>query len=370
MADNESTTLNNEADSSAASNGQKQDGQQAESSTATKGAAKEPTSLDEVSAAFTADIASAETTEEQPGDELPPDDQEKAEGAEDAKADEAKGDEAEGDASEKVEEGETEKADEADPSLTDPTKPPPFHEHPRWKEVVAERDQFKPLAERHVALQTYMEQNQITGDDLRGMLEIGALMQSNPQEALRRLKPIVDGLGQLTGEALPTDLEQQVADGKITPAVAKELAKARANEQLLRSQRQQDAQRQAQQQQQYLTAALNEWVVNKQRTDLGFKQGSPLWKFVNDSFTAAQAQTPPRNPQEAVQLAERVYLEVKKLLTPAKPAVTGAKRVQTGKQVLASNGSSRVGKTKEPTNLDEVAMQATGLRWSVPRKGF
>lgn len=215
-----------------------------------------------------------------------------------------------------------------------------------------------------------MQANRISGDDLRGMLEIGALMQSNPAEALKRLKPIYEGLGQLTGESLPADLEAQVASGKITPDVATKLAKAQAEGRLLQMQREQEQAAQRQNNQQQLVSALSEWAGTKQRTDLGFKPGTPLWQMVDDRLQVMSMRTPPRTAQEAVRMAEQAYLDVKKVLTPTARTATATTKPAAGtKRSLSSNGSSAV-KTKEPTNLDEAAMQATGLRWQVPKKGF
>ena len=362
----ESTSLNNEAASTAASNGQKPDAAKADSSTAQKGIDK-ATSLDDVAKAFTADLPTEAELEAEANEQAASDQQQQAE-----KDDQAvEGDDTADEAAEASENDEQdEKKDGEDESLTDATKPPPFHEHPRWQQLVAERDQFKPLAEQQTALVQYMQANRISGDDLRGMLEIGALMQSNPAEALKRLKPIYEGLGQLTGESLPADLEAQVASGKITPDVAAKLAKAQAEGRLLQMQREQDQVAQRQSNQQQLVSALSEWAGTKQRTDLGFKSGTPLWQMVDDRLQVMSLRTPPRTAQEAVRMAEQAYLDVKKVLTPTARTATATTKPAAGtKRSLSSNGSSAV-KTKEPTNLDEAAMQATGLRWQVPKKGF
>lgn len=347
------------ASSSQGSQDQQQDAQQAASSSARK----EATSLDDVSEQFSAgapadggpeDVAQSDATGHEADEE---------EGGDPAKGKEADATESENEEDEQQEDEPGQ--GEEDASLTDPTKPPPFHEHPRWQEIVAERDSLKPLAEQARTLTTYMQQNNISGEDLQGMLEIGALMQSNPEEAYKRLEPILSGLGQLVGRTLPEDLEKQVAEGKMTPATALELAKARAQNRLLQQQRQQDSQRQQQASQQALGAAVAGWVQQKVKTDLAFKQGSPLWEAVNDRLQSLSTAQPPKTPAEATALAERVYTEVKKWFAP--PSTVKATVAKT--KSLSSNGSSTRLQTKEPTTLDEVAMQATGLRWTVPKKG-
>ncbi len=368
----ESTTLNEETASSAV-DGQQTDAGKADSSTAAKGATKEPTSLDDVAEAF----ASAGEDTADPGVARDGDPEADA-ASDDQKGDKkdgeaVEGDEAEGQASEKdgdetSEDGDKNADSEADPSLTDATKPPPFHEHPRWVEVQDRLKAAEPLAEGHRVLLTYMQQNQITEEDLRGMLEIGALMQSNPVEAYNRLAPIVEGLGQLAGKTLPEDLEKQVAEGKLTPNAAQELAKSRAEAAWLKQQNKQTVASQRATAQQYMVAAVSDWATTKAKTDLAFKAGTPFYKFVDNRFQMLSLSKPPRTPMEAVRLAEEAYTEVKKLMGPATATKRATKPV--GTKTVSSNGSSPAQKKKEPQTMEEVAMQATGVHWTVPKKGI
>lgn len=256
--------------------------------------------------------------------------------------------------------------EEKDPSLTDPTKAPPFHEHPAWKRVVAERDALKPVADRQIALEQYCATNGISAAEVTNMFEIAALMQHEPQKAYERLMPIVSGLAQFLGHEVPTDLQEQVTMGKLTPEQAKEMSKLRANAKLQEHQRRQLEETQRAQMQQYIGSAVNTWTAAKQKTDLAFKpkvNGAPdgLWELVDDRYARLFAANPPRTPQDAVALAEQAYQSVKAVFAPAKKVV-----VPPTKR-LSSDRSSSLKNKKEPTTLDEVAMAATGYKWETRR---
>ena len=123
-------------------------------------------------------------------------------------------------------------------------KPPPFHEHPRWKQVMAERSELKgqnaelttqveKLTEAGEAidrLEGYLRTNNLTTDEHNTLLHIGALMRNDPAKALEALTPYYSALLEITGTILPTDIQQGVSEGLITEAYGRELAQRRAGE--------------------------------------------------------------------------------------------------------------------------------------------
>ncbi len=123
-------------------------------------------------------------------------------------------------------------------------KPPPFHEHPRWKQVMAERSELKEqnaglttqvenLTEAGEAidrLEGYLRDNNLTTDEHNTMLQIGALMRNDPAKALEALTPYYSALLEITGTILPADIQQGVSEGVISEAYGRELAQRRAGE--------------------------------------------------------------------------------------------------------------------------------------------
>lgn len=115
-------------------------------------------------------------------------------------------------------------------------KPPPFHEHPRWKqkqqEVVTLRGQvaeLEPLAKSQRELDTFIRNNELTVEDTVEALTIAALIRKDPRKAAEALQERLDILMESIGDVLPEDLQQEVDDGLITEARALELSRTRAD---------------------------------------------------------------------------------------------------------------------------------------------
>lgn len=117
----------------------------------------------------------------------------------------------------------------------DADKPPPFHDHPRWKQLVAERDELKEAAEESQEaveatdrLTHYLTEQHLSVAEFNSLLQIGGLMKNDPVKALEALTPYYQELQKVTGNTLPDDLKQAVEQGMVTEAFATETAQARA----------------------------------------------------------------------------------------------------------------------------------------------
>lgn len=338
-------------------------------STAAPGAP--PKTLDEVAAAF----IKADQSEDSPTEDVIPalDKADKKDGVKTPVADDDKekedveGDETTDDEAEEGEsDDEAEDKTQVDPSLTDATKPPPFHEHPRWKEVLAERDALKAPAESYKKLQDYCNQYDIPAQEVDTMFEIAALMRTDPAKAYERLTPIVEAMEQHLGIRLPPDLEADVASAKKTPAQAEEVAKLRADAAQAKSQLKQAQTRQQQNSLREMTSSVQQWIGNKQRTDLSFKpkvNGSPdgLYEFVDALYSQLVTSKPPTTPGEAVAYAEQAYNRASTAFgvrSTSKPVI---------KKSIPSTRSSTTPSTK-PKTLDEVAMRFAGTTWATKQQ--
>ena len=313
-----------------------------------------PKSLDEVAAAFMAEGTASPTEPVEEADETA------------SKKDEAKASVADDKKEEVVDEEESTKDEVVktepaakDESIEDPTKPPPFHEHPRWKEMIAERDRLKPAAEAHERLQQFCRTHDIPAQEVDVMFDIAGLMRTNPQKAYDLMVPIVKAMEEHLGLTLPSDLEADVSAGKRTPDQATEVAKLRAEAKQARALAEQTNKRVNEQSVQNMTRSVQEWIGNKQRTDLGFKPkingaSDGLWEFVDALYAQQVTAKPPTTATEAVAYAENAYARAKKAFAPAVPIVP--------KKTLSSEHSSTA-TTKKPRTIDEVAMQFAGATW-------
>jgi hypothetical protein len=224
----------------------------------------------------------------------------------------------------------------------------PFHEHQDFKKLVAERKELRetvanvrPLAERQQVLDTYCQANGITSQQFRDVMEITALINTNPAEARRRLKPTLDYLDKFEGTALPPDLQQQVEAGTVPLEIARRLAAAEQQKTFVqqRSQASQDAARQ-----QMVTQTLTQWEQQMMVTDPDYARKQD---FVNNTFVALSAMEPWQTPDQALALAKKAYDQVNKRLGVFIPRAPVTK-------VLESNGSAVSRQVEEPITWEGV----------------
>lgn len=304
-------------------------------------------------------ITDVTTEDEESGESEPAGDS----SAPDSEAKEASEGEDSGEKGAEGEDGESAESEEGSGEEDDPEKPPPFHDHPRWKEMVAERDRLKQLqepAENYQRLTEYMDSNSLTPEEVAEGFQIMALMKNDPAHARQILEQKMQGLQQFDPGYVPPDLKQEVDSGAITPERAQELARLRAqgnaaNFQAQRSQEQvererQQAQRLRQQQQgQQLASAVNQWEQDLQAKDADYAQKAP---WVRDRLRALmQEKGRPQDADGAVELARQAYKDVNERLKPL------SKQNKRPAKPTPSGGSSQSSK-KEPTSLDEAIDQA------------
>lgn len=150
----------------------------------------------------------------------------------------------------------------------------PFHTHPRFKQVVAEKNANREDATRYRNVQAFIEQNHLSGDEVATGFEIMALMKSDPQAAWGKLKPLVQDVLIAAGEILPDDLAQRVAKKEITKDVALELSRTRAAEKARgfreTLQQQSGERRQAQEASQTLVDTAQNWLNGRRLKDPNF----------------------------------------------------------------------------------------------------
>jgi hypothetical protein len=234
----------------------------------------------------------------------------------------------------------------------------PFHNHPRWKQVIQERDTYKGAATQFNQVLQYMAHNNLTSSEVEKGVEIMALMKNNPLAALEALRPHYDGLRQFAGEALPQDIAHKVQEGFIDRETAVELAKQRNQaaflaQQQQRQQLQQNEYLQAQHHQQHVETianTVNSWEAQVKTRDPDYSHKSSL---INDRVRVLLTQYQPRTPQEAVQLAEKAYADVNSSLGGLSPRRQPMRSVGSSAS-LASNA------TRAPRTLLEAAQMALG----------
>lgn len=246
----------------------------------------------------------------------------------------------------------------------------PFHKHPRWQEMLRERDGYKAQveslkdkAERFDAIGAFAQQNGLNADELNQGFQIMALMKNDPQKALELLAPHLANLELATGRRLPEDLQADVENGVITPERAQELARTRLEAQThrqraerteaeIRAEREREQQREQQRQAAEAARAMQGAVMQWEE---GIKQRDPDYshkqRFVTDRVRALMAEKGrPQNAEEAVALVKEAYDDVTRQMRTMLP-----KREQV-RTVTSDQSSTRA--TPAPKTMEEAIRAA------------
>lgn len=203
----------------------------------------------------------------------------------------------------------------------------PFHNHPRWKELVAERDSYRPDADQYRKITSFMSANGLTVDEVRDGFEVMALMKTNPAEAHKRISEYKSRLDAFVGEKLPEDLSKKVEDGYVDPETAKQYAALKAekdfaiqreqarlaqeNERLAREQEAKAAQAGA-----AMQKAVVEWEQQQKVRDPDWSKKEAM---VTDQVKLMMLTHRPSTPDEAVQLVEQAHRTVRERLAAITP---------------------------------------------------
>lgn len=230
----------------------------------------------------------------------------------------------------------------------------PFRQHPRFRQLIRQRNALKEDAGRYRNVQGFLEQNGLSGEEAFEGLRIMALMRSNPAEAWKALQPHVQRLIQQTGEVLPKDLADEVRSGRLPKERALEISRARAAEtsrtqsgEFQEQVRQRNAARQLIGSVQTAVAGWEQTMRGKDPDFEGLYED--LQREAAFNFQRGRRA---RSPEEALEFVKKDYAAVKQRRAPAtRPAL----RPVTGGQV-AGNAQP------QPKSMLDVVRQAAGAR--------
>lgn len=229
----------------------------------------------------------------------------------------------------------------------------PFNSHPRFRQLVAQRNQYREAAKEYETVQNFLNANGVQPQEAANFLKIAALVKTDPQAAWAAIKPIAKQLLDKTGQTLTQDLQQQVRAGKLTREAAMEISRLRAQNQTTQEVQQFRTQQAEREQTQRAQKAVLDTVANTERElatndpDFSVKseeiQKEILWlqrKHVSD-------RKGPMTPQVARQMVLDAHGAVSRRMAPAAlnrgrdqsgrfaPATMGAGRVAGGQQAAA-----------------------------------
>lgn len=248
----------------------------------------------------------------------------------------------------------------------------PFGKHPRFKQILSERNSFKDRAEKAEKafndakpqlenlgkLQGFVRSQNLTAEDVNNGFRIMGLVRNDPVKALVEARAIVAQLEQITGEAVPDDLRSKIDAGLVDEEEAKNLSRQRAAAKLAEGRAQQtidsarakadaDAEAQAQALDRDVRTAVTTWETAWKKNDPDFEHKHPFVMAEIQLLLASEGHAI-RSKDDALALADKAKKNVESrlgLLLPKKEEKTVVK------------GGANAGATPRPGSLKEAIAQ-------------
>ena len=242
----------------------------------------------------------------------------------------------------------------------------PFNKHPRFRKLIAEKNELKKLSEQYQGdsvqyqkIADFIAENNLTAEDAAEGFRLMSQLRNDPEEAYNLLQGHLNTIGELTGKTLPEDIQGKLDDGYLDEDAAKELSQARASlqrEQYLREESQKQAQvvdkqtrqNKAQAQLQHLTKVVQDWEATTKNSDPDF---SLKKDEINDRVAAlVNERGRPVTSQDVLSIANDAYTAVNERYKS---------RVPSRQPIRTSTGGKLGGTPKaEPTTLREAIANA------------
>lgn len=222
----------------------------------------------------------------------------------------------------------------------------------RFQKVISQKNEYKQGHEQYQKITGYLSSNNITAEEASAGMQIMALMKNDPQKALEALNPYMDALRQTTGDVLPDDIRGKVDDGYMDEDAGRELARTRADANLLRQRNEQAnaqmAQNASAQHLEGLAQTVTDWEMRKRQTD-------PDYDLKQDEIddrvkVLVQERGRPDTAEAAIAMANEAYDAVNNRVS-ARSSVKKPMRT-------ASGGKLGGTPTPEPKSLLEAVQNA------------
>lgn len=238
----------------------------------------------------------------------------------------------EGAPDEETEEEGTEEPEAEEESEEDEKENTRFDQHPRFKQLIKEKNEFKARneeleskAQQADGIVRFLDTNQLSNEEFSQGLDIMAAMKQDPEKALSALEPYVDKLRALTGSAvISEDLHQKIDEGLMDEPTGREMERLRAREKMAAQEKEAQALRMQQMQQQDLVnqvrSEASNWHANKAATDPDYESKRPLIDNI-----IKMNQTVVTSPNDAVTAYEQAYELVNQTMQVARPVGSPSK---------------------------------------------
>lgn len=240
----------------------------------------------------------------------------------------------------------------------------------RIKQLLAQRNDSRRAAETFAEdaghyrnIRQFMSESQLADGEVAELFQIGRLLKANDiagyEKALDMILPIAQQLLEATGRSLPKDLRDKVESGELTEEVARDTAVQRSRATVAERRVQQVTKQQQTQQQQvasqaHVTAvqtAVGQWTDRTRQSDPDFGLKADAMRDAALALVSEKGR--PKNPEEAVKMAELAYARVNSWFKSAQPKRQASRPAPTSGQT-----GNRSGLTPEPKSLKEAIFGA------------
>jgi hypothetical protein len=254
------------------------------------------------------------------------------------------------------EQGSETELEPTDPARDEDDSKLPFNKHPRFRELVREKNTYKAQvveyeadAKQYRDIQAFMQTNGLTAEEVANTLGMLAQMKSgDPAAAYEMMRGRLEELALAAGKKLPQDLEERVEQGFVDRETAQQMyqrqVQAERQAALAQSQLQQRSYQDAQTQVVNIANAVQTWEQQTKVTDPDFEIKVDLVKDRVRAHVAANGM--PRTPDEALKVTKEAYESVTQVLRRAQGPKQSMRPAVGGKV----NGSA----APEPRNLLDV----------------
>lgn len=222
------------------------------------------------------------------------------------------------------------------------------------RETVTQLETLRPSAEIGSQLESFARDNDLAADDIvRGLGIMAALRRGDWQTFYDGIAKPMRMAQEYLGHAIPADLRQQVEQGQMTEATARQMARMRMDQQMSHVTQQAEQVRTSQRTlaltQDSVTRSVTAFEQQLSANDPDYGRKAHLVK------RAAQAKLQERggfisNAEEALAITKEAYDEVNTAIRKLQPAPHATARQPNG------NGQTRQARA-EPGSLMEAALQ-------------
>jgi hypothetical protein len=221
-------------------------------------------------------------------------------------------------------------------------------------EATQELEAIRPRAAIGAQMETFAKENDLSGDDVAKLMQIGAYARAGNYKAFyEAVAPLVRRAQEYLGIALPKEAREAVQKGQMSEAMARELVRTQMDKQLtevtLRAQQEYTARQNLQTTQDYVQRTVSALESQFAASDPDYSKKSA---FV---LQTAKAKLHDRggtinNVQEALAITREAYDEVNAALRKMQPGARATSKQPNG------NGQTRSARP-EPANPYEAALQ-------------